>query len=173
MSKKHTPLQALDDIFKTLESNPDYNIGKHFGDYGIIKDSLEKSLKTPPKVAPISRISKKMFVNILETLKHQDRIYNDVSNKLEEAIEGMRIDFCPHLPFVTIILDLLNIIAGTAVDPDEDASAQSIIDYFVFELNYGDDYKPDSLEYKDKPIDISTADKLYDFILLSQQEDVK
>ena len=100
-------------------------------------------------------ISKDRFVNTMNRLQELER-------KLDKADEAFH-DLSPgfggfHIP------DVLDITLGILVDVFNDKN--DWIDYFVNELDFLKDYRVGCVcDGNDVPIDLSTWDKVYDFLI--------
>lgn len=108
-------------------------------------------------------ISKEQFVAILRTLKETD----EKEQKLNESMNSMCPEFYtyfyPTWRYKSIIIDLLNQEFYSKMELGDDFSD---IVYFVYDLNYGKNWNENSLTENDgTPIDISTAEKLYDYLI--------
>lgn len=100
-------------------------------------------------------ISKDRFVNIMERLEKLD----SKMNRVDSALYDLSPDFGGfHIPDVLeITLDILRDIFD---DQDE------LIDYFVYELDFLRKFKWGCVRDKnDSPIDLSTWDKIYEFLI--------
>lgn len=104
-------------------------------------------------------ISKEDFIKTLENV----RKVNDYGEDLNKLYRKYDLDGYLFQPGCTIdVLRLLHIIFGDA-DKDE------WISYFVFELNFGKNWKPGMVTENKKDIDLSTIEKLYDFLINNQK----
>ena len=104
-------------------------------------------------------ISKEKFVEIINRL----RAYNDLQNKIDdlfkENIDNKEMDFMNagsicigHESVVVYLLERM-------FDTD-------MISYFIYELEYGKKYKAGCVLDEDvNEIDLSTAEKLYDYLV--------
>lgn len=105
-------------------------------------------------------ISKEMFVSImqrLETLEHQMDDVHDALHALSPDFGGF---YVPEA--IEIAMDMLR-----EMFDDED----NLLNYFVYELNYLHDYKFGYvLDENDNPVDVSTWDKVYDFLTYNEEE---
>lgn len=104
-------------------------------------------------------ISKKEFVEIIERLKN----YNDLQDKIDDLfknnIDNKEMDFMNAgsicIGHETIVVRLLENIFN-----DKDT-----ISWWLYECNYGRDFSLGDLEVNGVAIDISTAEKLYDYLI--------
>ena len=104
-------------------------------------------------------ISKKEFVEIIERLKN----YNDLQDKIDDLfksnIDNKEMDFMNAgsicIGHETIVVNLLENIFN-----DKDT-----ISWWLYECNYGRDFSLGDLEVNGVEIDLSTAEKLYDYLI--------
>ena len=110
-------------------------------------------------------ISKKEFVEIIERLKN----YNDLQDKIDDLfknnIDNKEMDFINagsicigHESVVVYLLERM-------FDTD-------MISYFIYELDYGKKYKAGCvLDENMNEIDLSTAEKMYDYLVKSLESE--
>lgn len=104
-------------------------------------------------------ISKEKFVEIIERLKN----YNDLQDKIDDLfksnIDNKEMDFMNAgsicIGHETIVVRLLENIFN-----DKDT-----ISWWLYECNYGRDFSLGDLEVNGVAIDLSTAEKLYDYLI--------
>ena len=104
-------------------------------------------------------ITKKEFVEIIERLKN----YNDLQEKIDDLfknnIDNKEMDFMNAgsicIGHETIVVKLLENIFN-----DKDT-----ISWWLYECNYGRDFSLGDLEVNGVEIDLSTAGKLYDYLI--------
>lgn len=102
-------------------------------------------------------ISKEEFVSILNEMKD----IRDKVNKAEEILKEFNINNLPVTSHEYMVVRLLEIMFNDS----------STIQYWIYDLNYGRDYTEGCIKYNDSIIiDISTADKLYDYLVESKGE---
>ena len=108
-------------------------------------------------------ISKKEFVKIINRLKETNDFVeetNDRARKLQDAIESdffnaMGLSISHESLVVRLLEDIFD---------DKD-----IISWWIYELNYGKDYKDGCFtEENGIIIDVSTAGKLYDYLTIKK-----
>lgn len=95
----------------------------------------------------------------------------DKDDMLSEAIEKACNDDCRVIGLYgaecSAMVDLLSLAMGLEVGTRDGNE----IEYFIYDLNFGKDYNEGSLSEMDgTPIDISTAEKLYDYIVSEVEE---
>ena len=108
-------------------------------------------------------ISKELFVETINFMKERndtvDRINREISVEFEDSA------FYPYFRYEEMLVKVLE---ATMHDENE------WIRYFLYEGNYGEDLKPDSVSEADgTPIDIITSEKLYDFLVEEYTSDEK
>lgn len=102
-------------------------------------------------------ISKKTFCDTLEALKK----YYDIQNEMSKLLRSNDIEGCGFIPFSseyeTIIIDLL----------EESVNDKThMISYWAFDCDYGGEIEEDSVtDAEGNNIDISTPEKLYDYLI--------
>ena len=104
-------------------------------------------------------LSKKEFVRAIEILKAMDEKEHSIYKASNGAINFSEIDEYSEL--FTNYVRLLELSMG--IEPNKEIYG-SDISYFIYEINYGKDWTPDSVTEDGVSIDISTAEKLYDFL---------
>lgn len=104
-------------------------------------------------------ISKETFVEVMNKLETLDKKMNDV----DVAMKALSPDFCGlYVPQTFyIVLDILTNIFNDKSD---------WLSYFMFELDWLHDWKPGDVLVNDKPVDLSTWDKAYDFLINNMNE---
>lgn len=106
-------------------------------------------------------ITKEDFVYYIDTLKQ----IRNASDRLNDALASYdeTADFGGFTNFRVLILveDLLN----NLFKLERDEYGYTTISYFIEELNFGEDWGPECFQEADgTPIDISTSEKLYDYL---------
>lgn len=97
-------------------------------------------------------IDKQTFVKTITKLrKHMERI-----SKIEDSL-GVVFDFGM---LDDVVVELLEEMFGL----DTNDIYGSTLSWWVFELEFGAKWKPDSLTVDGETIDLSTAEKLYDYL---------
>ncbi len=101
------------------------------------------------------RISKETFINTINFLKERNDKIEEINNLFTEEFEDSV--FYPYFKYERTVVNLL-----TEVMRDEG----EWIEYYLYECNYGEDIEPDSVQEADgTPIDITTPEKLYNFLI--------
>ena len=110
-------------------------------------------------------ISKEKFVEIINRLKKYNELQNDINELFNESIDNKEMDFMNagsicigHESVVVYLLERM-------FDTD-------MISYFIYELNYGEKYKAGCvLDENMDEIDLSTAEKMYDYLVKSLESE--
>ncbi len=110
-------------------------------------------------------ITKEQFVKIINRL----RDYNDLQDKIQELfednIDNQEMDFMNAgsicVGHETIVVELLENLFNE----------RRTISWWIYELNYGRNYKEGCIaEANGTPIDLSTPEKLYDYLIKEMEE---
>lgn len=111
-------------------------------------------------------ISKQLFVKYINCIQEKDNMANEINKILIKYNQRDLLDGYDLInnDFIDIIVELL--------DKNFDDNCDWV-DYFIYELDYGNKYWTDDgrfcsdliLDENDQPIDISTPEKLYDFLI--------
>ena len=113
-------------------------------------------------------LTKEEFVKILNRLEKATEIQDKVSSIFRSSTENIENDFMNagslQISHESVVVNLLEKIFG-----DENFND---ISYFIYDLNYGKEYKPNSITDDDGDvIDFSTAEKLYDYLVECKMDD--
>ena len=110
-------------------------------------------------------ISKDKFVEIINRLKNYNNLQNKINDLFRDNIDNKEMDFINagsicigHESVVVYLLERM-------FDTD-------MISYFIYELDYGKKYKAGCvLDENMNEIDLSTAEKLYDYLIKSLESE--
>ena len=110
-------------------------------------------------------ISKEKFVEIINRLKSCTELQNKINDLFRDNIDNKEMDFINagsicigHESVVVYLLERM-------FDTD-------MISYFIYELDYGKKYKAGCvLDENMNEIDLSTAEKLYDYLIKSLESE--
>lgn len=104
-------------------------------------------------------ITKKHFVDIINHLKEVNDFVNETNEKAEKIHDSIISDFFNASSLSISFEDDLVKVLENMFDTD-------LISWWLWELNYGREFKVGYLEEKngDKP-DLSTAEKLYEYLI--------
>lgn len=104
-------------------------------------------------------ISKQEFVNIINRL----RDYNDLQNKIQDLfrdnIDNQEMDF---MNAGSICVGHESIVENLLENMFND---KNIISWWLYECNYGRDFSLGDLEVDGVEIDLTTPEKLYDYLI--------
>lgn len=104
-------------------------------------------------------LTKDEFVDIIKRLQESSELVDKINELFRESRENVECDLCNgaglQISHEGIVVQLLEKIMR---DRGKDIS------YFIYELDYGKEYKPGCVEDESEIIDISTAEKLYEFL---------
>jgi len=104
-------------------------------------------------------MNKENFVKIINAIKEQ----REIDRKATEALDSIFIDVIGGFYDNET---LFSVIENYLVEHFKDESGW--IEYFIYDLDFGKDWKEDSCSEEDGTIiDISTIEKLYDFLVLN------
>lgn len=111
------------------------------------------------------RISKTLFVSALRELQQVDEFAAEVNEVVKKHKDDICTDFINGeglgVAHKDLVIELLDKIMGLQ---------ERVVGYWVYELEYGKKYFEGCVLQDDKPVDISTAEKLYDY-MVSRYED--
>ena len=104
-------------------------------------------------------ITKERFIQIIKRLENYNKLQEQINSLFDECIDNKENDFCNagsicigHESVVVYLLEKM-------FDTD-------MISYFIYELDYGEKYKAGYvLDENMNEIDLSTAEKLYDYLI--------
>lgn len=104
-------------------------------------------------------ISKNKFVNIINRLRDYNDLQNKINKLFEDNIDNKEMDFMNAgsicIGHETIVVDLLKNMFN-----DNDT-----ISWWLYEYNYGRDFWLGALEVDGVKIDLTTPEKLYDYLI--------
>lgn len=104
-------------------------------------------------------ISKEKFVEILNRLKNYDDLQDKINDLFKENIDNKEMDFVNAgsicIGHESVVVYLLENMFDT-----------DMISYWIYELDYGEKYTEGCvLDENMQVVDISTAEKLYDYLV--------
>ena len=104
-------------------------------------------------------ISKEKFVEIINRLKNYNELQDKIDNLFKDNIENRERDFINAgsicIGHESVVVYLLEKIFDT-----------DMISYFIYELDYGEKHKAGCvLDENMNEIDLSTAEKMYDYLV--------
>lgn len=103
-------------------------------------------------------LNKKEFINIINHLKEKKQFTNEIDNVTRKYNNGYSLELFEIADFVSFEDDLIKVL--------ENMFNTDLISWWIYEMKYGKEFKIGNLveQNGDKP-DISTADKLYDYLV--------
>lgn len=113
--------------------------------------------------------TKEDFVKIIYRLRDSSDLIDKVDELFRNSRDNVESDFCNaaslQISHESTVVYLLKTIMLDKYDN---------IDYFIYEMDYGRSYEPGMIvDENDKEIDISTAEKLYDYFIDINSVDIK
>ena len=122
------------------------------------KEILEDAIRKTDNELRI--LSKKEFVQIINQLKEVNDFVEETNNKARKLNDAIISDFF-NVGSLSISHEMIVLHLLEKMFNDSD-----IISYWLYELDYGKKYKEGDITEKDGTIiDISTPEKLYDFLI--------
>ena len=112
-------------------------------------------------------ISKEKFVEIINRLKNYNELQDKIDELFKDNIENREKDFMNAgsicVGHESVVVELLEKMFDT-----------DIISYWIYELNYGKEYTDGCvLDENMNEIDLSTAEKLYDYLVQDIESEEK
>ncbi len=106
-------------------------------------------------------MDKNTFIESIEAIKKQEKYDNKVAKYLGKAFpDAFEANLRPNNSFI-----LNQLIKILQIENNDFGDSNSWIDYFCYELDFGKEYKAGMVTDKnDKNIDISTPEKLWEFL---------
>lgn len=112
------------------------------------------------------KLSKEDFVKCINKLRDANDFCNRVNSIMREY-EGVERDFMDAAGLMILNEDLVVMLLETIMDDND--KGFSDISYFIYELDYGRRYEPGMIMDGDQEVDFSTAEKLYDYLVMQHQ----
>lgn len=113
-------------------------------------------------------LTKEEFVDIINRLRESSELVDKVNELFRKSRENIECDFCNgaglQISHEGIVVNLLEKLMRDKYEN---------ISYFIYELNFGDEYQEGCIYDDNGNIDISTADKLYDYLMSYYQIEEK
>ncbi len=107
-------------------------------------------------------LAKEEFVDIINRLRESSELVDKVDDLFRKSRDNIECDFCNgaglQISHEGIVVNLLEKLMQ---DKDENIS------YFIYELDYGRDYQEGCISDNNVNIDIGTAEKLYDYLIVN------
>lgn len=110
-------------------------------------------------------INKKEFVKIINRLRDYNDLQNKINELFENCIDNRENDFCNAgsicIGHETIVVDLLQIMFN-----DVDT-----LNYWLYNCDYGRKFKIGMMSVDGVDIDLTTPEKLYDYLVKEMEEE--
>lgn len=107
-------------------------------------------------------LSKEKFVSYINKIKDTFRKDDELSNAIEEACNNSCRVIGLYSSECNIMVELLSLAMGLECHTQDD----NVLEYFIYDLDFGKEYEKGCYTEADgTPIDISTTEKLYEYIL--------
>ena len=107
-------------------------------------------------------VNKNDFIEIINRLQNYTKLQDKIDDLFEGLLDNKEQDFCNAgsicIGHESVVIKLL-----------EDMFETDLISWWIYELDYGKEYKPGCLTEDDIEIDVSTTDKLYDVLMKSYE----
>jgi len=106
--------------------------------------------------------NKEIFLQVMEKLEKQFEVDEKCKNAFSVILPGTHCGFYDNVNLTNAFFELLEFI----MEDDKTPCWDSTISYFVYDLKFGKEYKEGCvLDKNNKPIDISTVEKLWDYLI--------
>ena len=109
-------------------------------------------------------ISKEKFVEIINRLKDYNDLQDKIQNLFRDNIDNQEMDFMNAgsicVSHESIVVELLKDMFNVKDD---------LISWWLYECNYGRDFSLGDLEDNGVEIDLSTPEKLYDYLIKNME----
>lgn len=103
-------------------------------------------------------VNKNEFIKIINRLKDYTKLQDKINDLFKDLLDNKEQDFCNAgsicIGHESVVVKLL-----------EDMFETDLLSWWIYELDYGKEYKPGCLTEDDMEIDVSTVDKLYDVLM--------
>lgn len=108
-------------------------------------------------------ITKERFVEIINRLDNYNKLQENINGLFDECIENKEQDFCNAgsicIGHESVVVELLENMFNT-----------DMISYWIYELDYGREYKDGYVQDGEGNIvDLSTLEKLYDYLIKEEE----
>lgn len=108
-------------------------------------------------------ISKEEFIEIIDRLRETDDIKTQVNRIIRNNTDSYISDFTNAGSLMICHEDLVARLLENMFNNND------VISYWLYEKNYGRDYKTGDIVDNGKKIDLSTPGKLYDYLIKSME----
>lgn len=108
-------------------------------------------------------MTKKLFIEALSFLEERSKFQEDLQNLLDEELEEGFNFLYPYTKWENM---LVRILEDEFEASFEGGQRTDWISYFIYELEFGKKWEPGTITDSDgSDMDLSTSEKLYDFLL--------
>lgn len=111
-------------------------------------------------------ISKNDFIEIINRLQNYTKLQDQINNLFDGYIDNKEQDFCNAgsvcIGHESVVVKLL-----------ENMFETDLISWWIYEMNYGKNFKEGYLKENENNIDVSTVDKLYDVLIKDMEREKK
>lgn len=108
-------------------------------------------------------INKEEFIEIIDRLKETDDIKTQVNRIIRNSTDSFISDFTDAGSLMICHEDLVVRLLENIFNNND------VISYWLYEKDYGRDYKTGDIVDNGKKIDLSTPGKLYDYLIKSME----
>lgn len=105
------------------------------------------------------QLTKEEFVDIMNRLKESKELVDKVNELFYNSRENIECDFC-NAAGMQISHEIVVVRLLEKLMHDE----SEVISYFIYELDYGKECKLGCVINNERDIDLSTAEKLYEYL---------
>lgn len=113
-------------------------------------------------------ITKKKFTEIIERLRNYDDLQKKIQELFKDNIDNQEMDF---MNAGSICIGHESVVVELLKDMFEDK--YNDISYYLYECDYGRETENKILDNDNKPIDISTPAKFYDYLIKNMEMEEK
>ena len=110
-------------------------------------------------------IRKEEFCDIINELKSFENMRNDINKIFKKSKNSLVKDFCDSSTILIgnndIVIKLLNNIFNL----EEKSLSGTILDWWIYDINFGENFNKGDIVDNGKKIDLSTPEKLYDYFI--------
>lgn len=107
-------------------------------------------------------LTKQQFLDYIDKIKATYSKQDCLIEAIEKICEGDSWMMGMYGNELNVMVELLSLAMGLEIKGQD----ENVLEYFIFQLDFGKDYTPDCFTEMDgTPIDISTPEKLYDYII--------
>ena len=111
-------------------------------------------------------MNKQLFIETIEALQKQMEFDKECNKAFSTILPDCFITGYDNNLIIGKLIDILKEMTG-----DHKDSGLSWVEYFIYDLEFGKKYKKGCASYKDgSDIDLSTTEKLYEFLLKENDE---